>query len=376
MVTMLVGVGVGVSLLALFGAAACSSSVVSPLGRTHASPSCINGALDPCDAGAMRSEPPLVGSGGAEGASPSTGSGGSSGSTSGASGLGGTSPIGAGGDRSPIGAGGARSRSDGGVPGPSDAGQSDGRAPPAVGAAIPPILVDCPKWESGVISFMGLDGIRIEAGAKPAGLVPMLVYWHATASTSDEYTKVAAGVTNGVTSAGGVIVSFQGTTGGDLYSGVNVWGAGDLELVDQLVACAVRDRGVDARRIYAMGCSAGGLFTAAMAALRSQYVAAAVATMGGWVIDVPFASGNTPALMTVHQPPGTSLIVDFAQASAVADKAFGARGGFVVDCQTSDRTCDSGADAWAFLEAHPFGVTPEPWAGGLPAGFSAVCSIR
>ncbi len=45
-------------------------------------------------------------------------------------------------------------------------------------------------------------------------------------------------------------------------------------LVDQLVACAVRDHNVDPRRIYTTGCSAGGLFAAALGAARSRYIAA------------------------------------------------------------------------------------------------------
>ena len=57
---------------------------------------------------------------------------------------------------------------------------------------------------------------------------PMLVYWHGTGSTSGEYAVMAAPVADGRHASGGVIVSFQGTTGGDLYSGTNIFGAGDL----------------------------------------------------------------------------------------------------------------------------------------------------
>jgi poly(3-hydroxybutyrate) depolymerase len=227
---------------------------------------------------------------------------------------------------------------------------------------------------------MGLDGIRIVRGTVPGELrAPMLVYWHGSVSTSDEYVQFAAPIASGITEAGGIIVSFQGTTGGDLYSGTSIFGVGDLKLADQLVACAVRDANIDPRRIYTTGCSAGGLFATAMGALRSSYIAAVAPNSGGFVVTPPFDSMHTPALMTVHEPPGTNAgILDFAQTCATADKAFKARGGFVIDCNTGAGTCGGGplaGDVWKFFQAHPFAVTPEPWTG-LPLGFSTKCMIQ
>ena len=247
-----------------------------------------------------------------------------------------------------------------------------------VAPVIPQIAGDCPVWANGTITFMGLDGVQLAVGPKPqAPSAPMLVYWHGTGSTSDEYTFMAAPVVTGITQAGGVIVSFQNTTGGDQYSGTNIFGAGDLNVVDQLVACAVRDHNIDPRKIYTMGCSGGGLFSTAMAALRSQYIAAAAPNSGGWVTPVAFSSQHTPALMTVHGAQGTDVVVlDFSQTSATADAAFNARGGFAIDCNTGSGHCGGAGlagDVWTFFLAHPYGVTPEPWSTGLPAGFSSEC---
>jgi dienelactone hydrolase len=176
-----------------------------------------------------------------------------------------------------------------------------------------------------------------------------------------------------------VLVSFQGTTGGDLYTGLNVFGETDLALVDQLVACAVRDHNVDPKQIFTTGCSAGGLFAASMATLRSSYVAAAAPNSGGWVKTPTFEDANKPALMTVHGMMGKDVvIVDFAQRSAIADAAYRMQGSFVIDCDTGGGHCGgsglAGA-AWEFFQAHPFGVSPEPWATALPADFPSVCKI-
>jgi predicted esterase len=248
--------------------------------------------------------------------------------------------------------------------------------------AIPVVGADCPTWQNDTITFMGLAGIKIEVGAPPPSpTAPMLVYWHGTGSTSDEYVRMAAPVANGITQAGGVIVSFQGTTGGDLNSGTSIFGAGDLELVDGLVACAVRNHNVDPRKIYTMGCSAGALFSVAMAAMRSAYVAAVAPNSGGFVLPPTFQTEHTPSLMTVHGAPGgdSGEIIDFAQTSATADTLFKSKGAFVIDCNTGAGHCGGAplaSDVWTFFEAHPFGVEPEPWASGLPAGFSGQCKIQ
>jgi poly(3-hydroxybutyrate) depolymerase len=240
---------------------------------------------------------------------------------------------------------------------------------------------ECPNWTNGTSTYRGLGGIQIAAGPKPAApSAPMLVYWHGTGSTSGEYTFMAAPVANGVTAAGGVVVSFQNTTGGDLYSGTSIFGVSDLKIIDQMVACAVRDHNVDPRKIYTMGCSAGGLFSVAMAAMRSQYVAAAAPNSGGFTVSAMFANAHTPALMTVHGKMGTDVVgVDFSQTSTTADKAFKAHGGFVIDCDTGGGHCGGSGlagDVWKFFQAHPFGVSPEPWMGMLPAGFSSQCTLK
>jgi hypothetical protein len=130
---------------------------------------------------------------------------------------------------------------------------------------------------------------------------------------------------------------------------------------------------------FATGCSAGGLFSGAMATARSNYMAAVASNSGGWTTPVMFQNMYTPALMTVHGAPGTDVvIVDFSETSATADMAFKQRGGFVINCNHGGGHCggaDLAPDIWAFFEAHPYGVTPEPWAGGLPADFSPQCMI-
>jgi poly(3-hydroxybutyrate) depolymerase len=161
-----------------------------------------------------------------------------------------------------------------------------------------------------------------------------------------------------------------------------VWGFGDLPLVDQLVACAVRDHNVDPRRIYTTGCSAGGLFSAALAAERSEYIAATATDSGGWLGPVVFQSEHTPALMTIHGAPGDDVVVvDFSVTSATADKGYTEHGGFAVNCNHGGGHCGAwkvgmDQDMWDFLKAHPYGANPEPWAAGLPSNIHASCEVQ
>lgn len=268
-----------------------------------------------------------------------------------------------------------------GMDGAADAGTTG--KPVTVAAddpVVPMITGDCPSFDqSSTITFMGLAGIDVEVGAKPSmPTAPLVFYWHGTGSDAGEYAMLAAEVHKGVISEGGVLISFESTTGGDILSGTAIFGQGDFKLADQLFACAVRDHNIDPRRVYVTGCSAGALFTAAMAAKRSSYIAAAAPNNGGWTMPVPFEDDHTPKLMSIHSTVGEdALPIDFAQTSASADMAFKQRGGFVIDCDGASH-CDRSLapDIWSFFKAHPYGVAPEPWAGGLPAGFSAACKVQ
>jgi predicted esterase len=277
---------------------------------------------------------------------------------------------------------GAAGAGEGGVGGsmPPTAGSTPTPTPPGSSEpTIPALTAQCPNFSAGSITFMGLSGITVAAGSKPASATaPMVFYWHGTGGQAGEYALQASAVAAGVKAEGGVLISFQNTVGGDLLSGTFIFGAGDFELTDQLVACAVQNHNVDPRRIYATGCSAGGLFSGAMAASRSQYMAAVAPNSGGWVLPVAFANDHTPALMTIHGAPGLDVVViDFSDSSATADQGFKSRGGFVINCNHGGGHCGGGGfagDIWTFFKAHPYGVDPHPWTS-LPAGFNSACKI-
>jgi hypothetical protein len=102
---------------------------------------------------------------------------------------------------------------------------------------------------------------------------------------------------------------------------------------------------------------------------------------GGKVLNVQSQRPTrVPAAMTVHGSSESDVVVvNFAEVSLAYGQMLVQSGGFAVDCDHGGG--HGGAPQayvraqWAFLKAHPFGVTPEPYAGGLPAGFPKSCRI-
>jgi hypothetical protein len=183
--------------------------------------------------------------------------------------------------------------------------------------------------------------------------------------------------------AGGIIVSPQGSLGqGGDCSGTAIFSMGDFAISDQLAACAVRDHNIDPRRIYTMGCSAGGLQAACMAKMRSNYIAAVAPNSGGQYIPIQLQDpARVPASMTMHGATGSDVvIIDFAQASLAYADSIVAAGGFAIDCNHGGGHCGAPAPlqtaAIQFLLDHRYGVSPEPYAGGLPSGFPSYCMVR
>ena len=113
---------------------------------------------------------------------------------------------------------------------------------------------------------------------------------------------------------------------------------------------------------------------------RSSYLAASMPNSGGTVFPYTLEDpSHTPAVITAHGGPQDMVIVSFSEMSARLDNGIKALGGFVVDCNHGGGHCGSPGELreaqWQFAKDHPFGVTPEPYASGLPASFPAYCQI-
>jgi predicted esterase len=325
------------------------------------------------------------------GSGSSTGSGGASGEGTGgsAAGSGGRGVTGSGGSgvtgsggRGITGSGGSGVTGSGGrgaggsVTGGGTGGRAGGTDP-----VIPPISGDCPTFATGTVTVAGLAGISLQVGPKSQGTGSLIFYWHGTGQQASEVNLlVPAAVRQEILSQGGIIVSFQGSlgTGGDC-SGTATFSRDDFKVADQIAACAVRDHGIDPRRIFTTGCSAGGLQAGCMGAMRSNYIAAVAPNSGGEVTRQTIQDPTRiPSVMTMHGGTSDQVVVSFATTSATYDTQMKAAGAFVVNCNHGGGHCQAPADlytaAWQFLKAHPFGVAPEPYTPALPGTFPGYCA--
>jgi hypothetical protein len=309
------------------------------------------------------------GTGGATGGAGGSAGKADGGSTGGAAG----STGGAGGSSGAAGKGGADGGAGtGGSAGAGGTGDAGGTNPP-----IPPPPATCPTIATGMITVLGQQ-VQIWTGpANSKG--PMVFYWH---GTGGQPTEAQSGLGPGlaeIQASGGVVASFSTSTAMGTNTGNNVWYTGDFAMADIILSCAVQQNLVDTRQIYTAGCSAGGLQVGAMVYGRSSYLAAAMPNSGGTTGAYTMQDAHRPAMCSTHGGTGDVVIISFPQSTAKMNMDLRAKGSFVVNCDHGGGHCGSPAPVkaaqWKFLKAHPFGVTPEPYAGGLPADFPTGCTI-
>ena len=326
--------------------------------------------------------------------------------TGGTRGTGGvTSPLGTGGrfwnfGGTPFGGPGSGGVASGGAPtggvasGGAPTGGSTGGAGGSGGASasglgpmaafLPAAKEACPTIASGNLTFLG-QPVTIWAGAAPSvgpgG--PVVIYWYATGSNPQEAVRgLGQAAINEIVAQGGLVAAPGATNKKGTNTGNGVWYTGDFETTDEVIACAIQQLHVDTSRIHAAGFSAGGLQTTRMSYDRSGYLASIVTYSGGLTGlggTTSQDATNVPGAMVVHGAQGSDVvIIDFAQASASYEADLKKRGGFAIDCNHGGgHMIPTGIapSTWTFMKTHPFHVSPEPYAAGIPASFPSYCTL-
>ncbi len=258
---------------------------------------------------------------------------------------------------------------------------ASGSVAPTMEPKLPEATHACPELATGTIEVLGVP-VRVWLGEQRAGVKPpVLFYWHGTGSTPGEAEFMLGDAFQDILGEGGLIVSPGGSLGTEQDTGFGTWFTGDFAVSDEILACAVEQLGIDTHRIYAAGCSAGGLQAGAMAYERSGYLAGAIPNSGGTVQPHALQDpGHVTPVMAAHGSlENDVVIVRFAETSQKLTDDLVSHGGFAVICNHGGGHCASPPALknaqWQFLKDHPFGATPEPYAAGLPADFPAYCEI-
>jgi hypothetical protein len=248
-------------------------------------------------------------------------------------------------------------------------------------ALLPKAPENCPAIQTGTAKFAGHD-VKLWVGeGKEEGSRPVVVYWHGTGSSADEAKQLLSPVFDDILAQGGIIASLTDSTEDGEFLATGTWYTGDYAIVDALVGCLGEHANIDPQRIYTAGCDAGGIHAAALSYARSNYIAAAMLSSGGQVQPYTLQDPKrVPAVIAAHGEANLDVvIVDFSATSAAFTKDLVDHGGFAVKCNHHGGHCGAPSALvraqWEFLQAHPYGVDPEPYADGLPDSFPDYCEI-
>jgi hypothetical protein len=245
---------------------------------------------------------------------------------------------------------------------------------------LPQVKGTCPALADGTVMVAG-STVQIWVGSKPG---PAYFYFHGTGTSPAEVDQGFPGATLAVKTNGGLVASWSGSNGMGTNTGT-IWYTGDLDGMDQLVACGVQKGIIDTGRIHVSGYSAGGLETGAAIFSRSNYVASGIVYSGG----KPFGAGNlqdpsnVPSVLGAHGAQGAdALVLDFHDGTIALENEIVRLGGFAIDCDDNMdhiggwfTRAGVGGQAMKFLADHPYNTRPSPYASMLPAGFPTYCKI-
>lgn len=279
-----------------------------------------------------------------------------------------------------------------GAAGSAGASMMNAAAPPK--EFLPPASGPCPELQDGYVMFAP-DGMQrrvllymSDAAKTTDG--PLVISWHSTLPNPEDATSwLGRSVIEEIKAQGGIVAApatgypnerrpWDNTPLG--AQGVD----GDQRLMDEIVACTHEKVGIDLRRIHATGMSAGGLKSAQVSLRRSGYLASVVVYSGGLTDgDMPPDQdpNNKVAAMILYG--GASDIspvdgINYTDASNRYRELMQSKGRLAFLCNHGGGHSvpqDSQASAWRFMQDHPYGVTPEPYATGLPDGFLRYCSL-
>ena len=255
-------------------------------------------------------------------------------------------------------------------------------------AFVPTPSGTCPTFAAGDVTVApgGIAPRRVKvamnASATPG---PLIIYWHATGSNTDEAAYALGATLTSLVDAGAVVVA----PASDPAAGQFPWylvnqstRQDDFLVADEIVGCLAAAGRIDTDRVHSMGMSAGGLQSTGMTFLRSSYTASLVTYSGGVpsiFTPPPLDPDNKSAALIFHGGPSDMVFgVDFQDAAQRFYDLLTADGHYAAQCNHGGGHSiprDAAPSAAQFFADNPFGAWPSPYAAaGLPASFPAYCA--
>jgi hypothetical protein len=254
---------------------------------------------------------------------------------------------------------------------------------PAAGAFIPRPRGVCPEFAAGMITVRPGNLARqarlwISDAARTLD-GPLVFYWYGTNGEPAQAEQALGRASiDAITALGGLVVAPVHDPAAGIWPWFLVAGTQDqdLQVADELLACALEKVGVDRRRIHSVGFSAGAIQTVQLSYRRSGYVASVVTYSGAKAPGIPDQDpSNKLAAMIFHGGAGDRVVISFQQGSETYKADLAAAGRFSLICNhgMGHRIPPAADSAWRFLQDHPLGATPSPYVATLPPGLPAYC---
>ncbi len=237
----------------------------------------------------------------------------------------------------------------------------------------------CPALVAGVNTFESAGHSRTVQVFMPDAAIadpPVLFIWHALGGNATQFAtvfqakKVAADY-------GAVVVVPE-----SCCNAQSEWEpSADSALFDDMLSCLSEQRGVDLRRVYTTGFSAGGLWSTWLTVNRGDMLAAAVIFSGGVAAWLPYVTPayKLPVVLVDGGPTDVyGGIVNFNDMTQTLADNLVDDGHIVVACDHGGgHTLPMGADIWGytFLFDHSYGDGSSPYAAGLDEMWPSYCEL-
>jgi predicted esterase len=283
----------------------------------------------------------------------------------------------------------ASSEVPGDAAGSPDVATSVDASPTEARPTLPTPTGTCPAITNGDVTFApaGIPPRKVKLELDPAATSngALVLYWHATGSSTAEASYSLGSTRAKITSAGGIIASPYSDPAAGQFEWYLVNGSpkqDDFVLADEIVACLAAANRIDPARIHSMGMSAGALQTSALSLLRASYIASVATFSGGLTAGAVPASQNPEnkfaALLFVGGPSDNVFGLDFVAATKRYKDLLLTQGHFAALCDHGMGhriPLDAAPSVVMFFDANVFGAWPSPYADGLPASFPAYCAL-
>jgi hypothetical protein len=255
---------------------------------------------------------------------------------------------------------------------------------------IPTPTGACPTFANGTVTFSpaGIPARQAQIYMSSAAQTmhgPLLFYWYATGSSTAEAEYSLGATLATIEATGGIVVAPVADPNAGEFEWYVANGSPKLDdflVADEIVGCAAKSTLIDPTHIHSMGMSAGALQTTAFSFIRSSYLASVTTYSGGmppgYVPTIQNPANKFAAFIFDGGSTDDVFGVDFEAASETYQSTLKASGHFAPICDHGMGHAIPLAAAPSvalFFQANGFGVSPSPYAGGLPASFPSYCTL-